>query len=224
MLIGLVQSLKNVQAISGERAARLVADIKSDAWYPMPIFFGILDEIQEFEIDLDPILFQAGAAFIQDWFTQFDGHTVFPTAKDFILAQAQSGGYAQVHRGNPDEIGWLDLLDLNESEGRATVVCVTPYPKEFERGLFFSGVRMAGDVDYAHVDSVEEPYNHFLSKKTVTIHYHRKPNAAISDSLDAFLANMSPSAPPLPARASARRHRVAAKGGPRGARERPAIL
>jgi hypothetical protein len=144
MLIGLVQSLRNVQAISGERAAQLVADVKSDAWYPMSIFFGILDEVQEFGIDLGPILFQAGTAFIQDWFTQFDGHTVFPSAKDFILAQAQNGGYARVHRGTPDEIGWLELLDLNEPAGRATVVCVTPIPRSLNAAYSLTGCAWRG--------------------------------------------------------------------------------
>lgn len=50
-------------------------------------------------------------------------------------------------------------------------------------------------MDYVHVDSMEEPYNHSLSKKTVTIHYHRKPDTAVSDALDSLLSSMSPPAP-----------------------------
>lgn len=195
MLVGLVQSLKNVQVISGEQAAQLVKGVKSDAWYPMSSFFSVLDEIQHTEIDLDPILFQAGVAFTKDWFAKFNGGTVFPSAKDFIRMQARNGGYSLVHQGDPDEIGWQDLLELDESAGRATVVCVTPYPREFERGVFYCGMLIAGDVDYAHVESIEEPYNCRLSKKTITIQYHLKAGKESDDALDDFLSSVSPSTP-----------------------------
>ncbi|MDK9713489.1 GGDEF domain-containing protein [Sulfuritalea hydrogenivorans] len=195
MLAGLVKSLTNVKVMSGEHATQLTADIEADAWYPMSTFFSVLDEIQRFGIDLDPVLFQAGITFVRDWFGKFDGRSMFPSAAHFIRMQGNSGGYSMVHRGDAEEIGWQDLLELDESACCAKIVCVTPYPREFERGIFHGGVLMTGDVDYVHVESSEEHYNRHLSKKTITIQYHRKSDDQADDSLDAFLAGMSPSAP-----------------------------
>lgn len=191
MLVGLVRSLRNVQAISGRHAAEMVAGVKSDGWYPMSSFFGMLKEIEGFEVDLAPILFQAGASFVQDWVANVGMADVMTSAASFIRLQADNGGYAMVHRGALEEIGWLELHALDEAAGRATIVSFTPYPLEFERGLFYCGLLLCDDVDYAHVDSFEEPYNGHLTKKTIQIRYHRKAQGDVCDSLARYLSDLS---------------------------------
>lgn len=195
MLVGLVLSLKNAQVISDRKAALLIADVVSDGWYPMSIFFSVLDEIRSYEIDLDPILFHAGSSFVRDWFQKFGGSQVFPSAEHFIRTQGRNGGYTIVHRGDPEEIGWQDLLEFDEARGHAKIVCITPYPREFERGLFHCGVSMAGNLDYVRVDSVEEPYAGPLSKKTITISYRPHHDWTADAALDGFLATLSPAQP-----------------------------
>lgn len=194
MLVGLVQALKNVHVLCGEKVACLVKNIESTAWYPMAIFFQLLNDLGKFEIDSNPILFQAGAYFARDWFKN-DGNRTFIRAADFLRIQGNSAGYAMVHRGDREKIGWLDLVELDESVGYAKLVCVTPYPSEFERGLFYYGIYLSGDVDYVEIDTAVERYNANLSKKTHTIRFHKKTDKKISESLNDFLAKLSLTSP-----------------------------
>lgn len=174
MLVGLLQSLKNAQAISGKKAAHLSKNIESNTWYPMSNFFTVLDEAWKHDIDFEPILFQAGVKFVEDVYLNGGAKTIISSVADFLLLQSKNGGYSLVHRGSPDKIGWQDLVELDEPDGKATVVCVTPYPMEFERGVMYGGALIAGDVQFAHVESAEEPYNRHLSKKTHNIRFSKK--------------------------------------------------
>lgn len=196
MLVGLVESLRNVNVISGEEAASLVEGVESNDWYPMSIFFSLLDEIREYdEVDIDPILFRAGTEFVEDFFRNCGARELVSCADDFIRLQDKNGGYSHVHRGDPHKIGWQELLEFDPAAGYAKLVCITPYPREFERGIFHRGMLMAGDVDYVRVESVEEPYNLHLSKKTITIRFHRRPEREVADALDAILSRLSPGKP-----------------------------
>jgi diguanylate cyclase (GGDEF)-like protein len=97
-----------------------------------------------------------------------------------------------VHRGKPEEIGWQDLLDLDEDSGEAKIICITPYPKEFERGLFYAGILHVEDVDFVTIDSIESPFNAHLTQKIHTIHFHKSPPDDVRASLDSFMANLAP--------------------------------
>ncbi len=193
VLNGLIRSLKNVHVLSGEMAKRLAEGVESAAWYPMMHFFEVLNEIKHRDIDLKPILFQAGMAVAEDWFrTNSSGYArVFSTA-DFLRLQAGSVGYAQMHRGCPEVVGQIELEEINEAAGRAVLICTTPYPKEFERGFFCGCLGMLGDMQFVQVTSEEWPYARHLTRKVVSFRYRRQPEAALSHELDAFLAEMSP--------------------------------
>lgn len=192
VLIGLVKPLKHIQAISGTKTAYLSEGIESTAWYPMGYFFKVLNELSKYEIDFAPILFYAGSEFIEDWYLHSGGKEVVNCAVDFLRLQGKNGGYSLVHRGDPDKVGWQELIELDESEGRATVVCINPYPMEFERGVMHGGMLLAGDVQFVHVESHEEPYNDHLNKKTITIRFRVKPDNDTDRLLDTLLAGMSP--------------------------------
>ncbi|BBJ00556.1 hypothetical protein FGKAn22_22480 [Ferrigenium kumadai] len=191
MLAGLVQALRNVHVLSGEHGANLVKNIESNAWYSMAIFFRLLDDLDRFEVDTGPILFHAGACFARDWFENGNNHLV-NCASDFLRMQGNSVGYSMAHRGDREKIGWLDLAEFDESAGYAKLVCVTPYPSEFERGLFHCGTYLAGDVDYVHIDTTEEPCSTYLSKKTHTIRFHKKADEAVNANLEALLLRLTP--------------------------------
>lgn len=192
MLIGLIRSLKNVHVLSGDIAQRLAEGVESSAWYPITHFFDVLNEIKHRDIDLKPILFHAGMAVAEDWYRNGGGNArIFSTA-DLLRMQADNVGYSQIHRGDPEVIGRVDLAELDEAAGRAVLVCLTPYPKEFERGLFYGSVTMLGDMQYVQVSSDERPYKRHLTRKIVTFRFHRQPEAALRHELDALLAEMTP--------------------------------
>ncbi|HEX8988674.1 MAG TPA: GGDEF domain-containing protein [Rhodocyclaceae bacterium] len=195
MLIGLVEAFKNIHAISGDEAADMVEGLDSAGWYPMSSFFDVLDEVRCDDIDDGPLLFRAGMAVAEDWYLNGDGRRRVAGASDFLRLQANSGGYESVHRGQREDIGWLDLVELDEAAGHAKIVCVTPYPTEFERGIIHGGTLMCGDVQFVQVDSEEEPYSDHLSKKTLTVSFRRKPDERIDAALDAELDRLSPERP-----------------------------
>lgn len=195
VLIGLVHAFTNIRAISAGAATHWVDGIESTAWYPMSHFFAILEEVCVRDIDYAPILFRAGAAFIEDWYTHGGGKAQITCAGDFLRLQGSNGGYAAVHRGDTDKIGWQDLLELDESAGRAAILCVNPYPKDFECGLFYGGLRLTGDMQYVQVDSIVEPYNRHLNKKTITLRFRTRPNVEVDCLLEQTLADMSPDKP-----------------------------
>lgn len=193
LLNGLIRSLKNVHVLSGEMARRLAEGVESAAWYPMMQFFEVLNEVRHRDIDLKPILFQAGVAVAEDWFrTNSSGYSrVFSTA-DFLRLQAGNVGYAQMHRGVPDVVGQIELEDMNDAAGSAALICITPYPKEFERGFFYGSLAMLGDMQFVQVSSEEWPHSRHLTRKKVSFRFRRQPEAALSYELDAFLADMLP--------------------------------
>lgn len=96
MLIGLINSLRNIQIISVGLAAQMAQGIDSANWYPMASFFKVLDEINRHDIDCAPILFQAGAAVPEDWH-RHGGFAGISGAADFLRMQRGSGGYAMVN-------------------------------------------------------------------------------------------------------------------------------
>ncbi|MGE5466489.1 MAG: ATP-binding protein [Ignavibacteria bacterium] len=191
MLIGLIRAFRHIQLISGDRAVNLTRGIESSAWYPMAECFRLIGDLCRHDIDYGPILFQAGRAVVEDWFSNGPGQGTRPTWLEFLNMQADSGGYYAVHRGRPDEIGWMDLLELDEAAGYARLESVTPYPVEFERGILYGGARLAGDVEYVRIEAAEEPYNRHLSRKTLTVRFSQA-NQALSAQLDRFIGSVEP--------------------------------
>ncbi len=177
VLIGLAHAFRDAQI---GPISRLDRHIEANEWYPMSWFFTALKEARKTNGDLAHHLFRAGTKFVDNFYYHSGGMDIASCAADFLSLQSKNGGYSLVHRGDPKQIGWQDLLELNESEGRATVVCVTPYPMEFERGVMHRGTSIGGDVEFVHVESVEEPYNRCLKKKTHVITF--KPKASTKES------------------------------------------
>ena len=177
VLLGLAHAFRDAQIGPIKRLDR---HIETNEWYPMSCFFTALEEARKINGDLGPLLFQAGAKFAENFYYHGGGMAIAPCATDFLRLHSKNGGYSLVHRGDPKQIGWQDLLELDEPEGKATVVCVTPYPVEFERGTMHRGTSIGGDVDFVHVESIEEPYNRYLKKKTHVITF--KPKAPAKES------------------------------------------
>ena len=178
VLLGLVRSFKSIEAISGNTAAALVDGLEPGAWYPMTHFFTILDSLGGRDVDYDPILFQAGGAFIQGWYDHGHGREIVHCVTDFLAIQGTDAGYAAVHRGAPEVVGSQTLLELDVEDGRAVIVGINPYPSAFEHGIFTTGMQLAGDVAHCDVTWVETPERGRLNRKVYTLRFKRKDPAA----------------------------------------------
>lgn len=174
VLIGLLHSFRDAQISLGKKFDYLAKHVQANEWYPMAYFFTALDEAERQKSNLGPILYQAGARFIDGFYYLNGGKTIANCAADFLRLQSKNGGYSLVHRGDPSQIGWQDLIEMDEPAGRAVVTCVTPYPMEFERGALHRGTSIGGDVDSVRVESIEEPYSRYLKKKTHVITFKPK--------------------------------------------------
>lgn len=177
VLIGLLYSLRDEQVGLSKELGYLTKHIQANEWYPMAYFFRALEEAMGIKGNLAPLLFQGGARFMDNFFYLNGGKTIAPCAADFLSLLSKNGGYSLMHRGDPSDVGWQDLLELDESEGRAVVVSITPYPVEFERGAMHRGTSIGGDVESVNVESIEKPYSRCLKKKTHTITFKQKKQA-----------------------------------------------
>ena len=187
ILIGLIYSFKSIRAISNNKADDLVKDYKSAEWYPMADFFNLLRVLCVRNIDYKPILFQAGSAFIRDWYFNGPGKNLLSSSIEYLKFQGATGGYEAVHRGDSDDIGWQELIELNEEAGYAKILCVNPYPKAFEHGVFYAGVMMFDDMEYVEVSSEEEPCSLYLNKKNITIKFRKKITGKVQGKLDSVV-------------------------------------
>lgn len=177
VLLGLLNSFKDAQIGLNNKFDYLARHIQANEWYPMSYFFTMLDEARKNNGDLAPLLFQAGVKFIDNFYYLSGGRVIAPCATDFLRLQSKNGGYSLVHRGDPSQIGWQDLHELDEPGGRAVVICINPYPCEFERGIMYRGTSIGGDVDFVNVESIEEPYKRYLKKKTHIITFKQNDPA-----------------------------------------------
>lgn len=94
-------------------------------WYPQQAWLNAFKELSEkFG---DHLLFKIGGI-IPD-------HAAFPPGTDTLKHALQSidKAYQMNHRGG--EIGSYRLVDFNEKEKKAVMICQTPYPSEFDRGI-----------------------------------------------------------------------------------------
>lgn len=116
-------------------------------WYSQQAWLNAFKELSEnFG---DHVLFRLGGI-IPD-------HAAFPPGID-TLAQALKSidqAYHMNHRGG--EIGSYRLIKFNEKEKKAVMVCQTPYPSEFDRGIISAVLQMYGpassDSLVVHLDA-----------------------------------------------------------------------
>jgi hypothetical protein len=198
VLSGLIKSFKNINIISGDKAARLAANIQPTEWYPVHHFYLLLDSLTAENKDISSILLRAGMEFIEDWYVNGQGNKLINSSIDFLKFQAGSEGYKSVVRGAPDQVGRVDMAELEENLGRAVLVSTTPFPLDFERGVFYGGMLYPGDMEFVDVHCDSERTLPLL-KKNITIHFRKKPATALAAEIEILLNEMSPSSsPPIP--------------------------
>jgi PAS domain S-box-containing protein len=189
IMLGMVNAFRQIQAISGEKAEYLSRDIDPDKWYPLPRFLTLIESLTAGGRDVSPILFRAGAEFIQTWYAEGPGHTFINGGVDFLRYQTGSDGYNSVVRGPADEVGYVKLTELDEAFGMARIESRAPFPPEFERGVFYGGVAAPGDMDWVEVDlRSEESANGRSNRKEFTIHFRCRENLNQATRLEELVA------------------------------------
>jgi len=187
VMLGMVSAFERIKVISGDKAAYLSRDIDPDRWYPLTQFFDLLDALTAGGRDVSPILFRAGIEFIQMWYAEGPGHTFIDSGVDFLRFQTGSDGYSSVVRGPAEEVGRVDLTELDEAARTARIVSINPFPLEFDRGVFYGGVMAPGDMDWVEVKS-EEMSGGRLSRKEVTIRFRKRESEDKNNRLEKLLA------------------------------------
>lgn len=150
LLLGMLQSCLSLRIIAESEINELMRDVVPLEWYPASRLKAIESMIRSYYDDPSAVLEQAGANFIGTWYHQV-GAEIVRNGVDFLRFQAGSSGYTSVVRGNPDEIGNFELLELDESTGRAVIRSTTPFSRDFERGVIRGGMQAPGELDYVSV-------------------------------------------------------------------------
>ncbi len=195
VLAGLIRSFRNIYVISGQSADRLAARIKSTEWYPVKRFYELLELLTAGDGDRASVLPRAGMEFIQEWYVENHGSDFIKNSTDFLKFQAASAGYRSVVRGDPRDVGAVDISDLDESQGKAVVVSTSPFPAEFEKGIFYGGMLYPGDLEYVSV-RIDQDDAAQGSPKTITIQFRQKALSAITNQIEQLLSEITPSTSP----------------------------
>lgn len=187
ILLGLVGAFRRVRVISSQTAGQLTQGIAGDGWYPLARFFTLLDILTAEGRGHSSIVFHAGVEFMRQWYTDGPGHTFIHSGVDFLRYQAGSNGYSSVVRGDPEVVGSVELTELNEASGLARLVAINPFPQEFDRGSFYGGVSVPGDMDWVEVTSEETPSGK-LTRKDVTIRFRKRVSEDWASKLEHLLS------------------------------------
>ncbi|MBW2526887.1 MAG: GGDEF domain-containing protein [Deltaproteobacteria bacterium] len=173
--------------ISAPTARKLTQDIQGDGWFPLPQFFSLLDSLMAESRGHSSIVFHAGVEFMRQWYTDGPGHTFIRSGVDFLRYQAGSSGYSSVVRGDPEQVGSVELAELDEATGLARIVAINPFPAEFDRGAFYGGVTVPGDMDWVEVTSEETPQGQ-LTRKDITIRFRKRVSEDWASKLEQLLS------------------------------------
>jgi hypothetical protein len=188
ILLGMVSAFERIKVISGEKAAYLSRDTDPNQWYPLKQFFDLLDALTAGGRDVSPILFRAGNEFIRMWFFEGPGHTFINSGVDFLRYQTGSDGYSSVVRGPVEEVGRVDLTELDETAGTARILSVNPFPPEFDRCVFYGGILAPGDMEWAEVSS-EMTTGGRLSRNEISIRFRKRESEDKANRLAQLMAS-----------------------------------
>lgn len=189
MLRGLVDAFAKVLAIGPDTEKRF-GDFQADQWYDMGCFFDQLNSLTQGR-DLSPShLVQAGKSFMEHWYFNGGGRDIVKTGLEYLEFQAHSQGYLQVVRGDEDEIGYVELVELDVEKGFAIIESLNPFPGDFERGIFTAGLTLPGDMAWVKVTTQSE-LRGTLTFKHSTIRFYQLEKD-LSNEIEQRLESLSP--------------------------------
>lgn len=151
LLLGMAQACLTLNIVAEREFEDLLRDVVPTGWYTVSRLQSFETIIRSYYDNPAVVLEQAGINFVTTWYQQAGGKEIVRSGLEFLQLQAGSRGYASVVRGDQAAVGCFDLLEVNESTGRAVIASTTPFSRDFERGVLLGGMRAPGDLDYVRV-------------------------------------------------------------------------
>ncbi len=102
----------------------------------LSLFFDLLYTLTAGDWDVSPILFRAGAEFIRMWLAEGPAHTFINCRVDFLRYLAGSCGYNTVGRGPAEEMGHVELTEVDEGAMMPRIEPLNLFSLEFARSVF----------------------------------------------------------------------------------------
>ena len=185
-LLGLDESFRNLQPYLASDMTLPSGTIAPDAWYPHSMLIDLLHNIELSVPKAKNLFFQAGVNFLRIWYEKGPGNRMIRSGLDWIYANKGGGGYNSVVRGgDKDEIGWCELVSIDEQAGVAVYENVMPLAPEYVRGVFYGGCILFGDMEYVDVAVSSEPYAKNLKFHRTMVTVHFRLMTGDNDDLDA---------------------------------------
>lgn len=120
-----------------------------DAWYPLSLYRRLLGLVATAYPTPGPVFERVGI--------ETSKHVAGENGPDYLHLRAADflrfnvAVYAQVTRGPVDEVGVLEIVSMNEAEGRATIHSTSCIPRDLERGFYIGGLEMVPDIGFINV-------------------------------------------------------------------------
>ncbi|MCG8569587.1 MAG: GGDEF domain-containing protein [Spirochaetes bacterium] len=190
LLNGIVTAFRKINIISVREAKDIVNNIDSNLWYPLDHFFRLFRQLTKGRKEISPLLYKAGINFIEDWYFNGPGRNLIFKAVDYLKFQDKSSGYYSVVRGKPKDIGSIHIEKLDEKAGYAVIKAITPFPREYEMGVFYGGLMAPGDLEWVDVFSDEKPWKKHLFERSITIHFKYKSAEVIEQEINRALQSL----------------------------------
>ena len=191
IIIGVVSAFKNISALTQIQCDELTANINSAGWYPLVQLIDLFQKIEKGNSHIPQLFFQAGSAFIQAWYDH-GGKEMNHGSMGQLRMQGDSEGLKLIYRGfNEDEI-YTKIIDMDEKEGFATIETISPFPKDFARGVFYNASLMWGDMEWVEVDIKEWKVSDSTYKHLIKLQFKLQTGEKMNARVDKLLENIGP--------------------------------
>ncbi len=160
-LLGISQSFANLNIFTKDILEDSVKTIDPVKWYPYSKLIELLNYVKSnFHNESKSILFRAGINFINLWYEYGPGKEMIFSGLDWLHANTESQGYNSVVRGGEKtDIGWCNIINIDEKKGIVVYENVTPLPSDLVKGIFYGGCFLFDDMEYVYIETTEEKYD-----------------------------------------------------------------
>lgn len=156
-MMSFARACLNLRLVLGAEAQKLLEGLDPMEWYPLARYYRLCDLVASGYTDAAPILERIGVESMRVWYEHGDGKLLMKKSLDFLAIQAGEGGYKNVFRGPPEQLGAFQVTHLDEAAGKAVITSSTVTNRDLERGVLYGGLQLMGDLAYVHVDNSADP-------------------------------------------------------------------
>ncbi len=182
-LLAIVGSFEGTRSLPIEKASFDLKSINPSGWYSYSKLIELFRIIESIIPESGSILFWAGVKFVEIWYWSGPGKELIHSSMDWLYINRYGDGYKSVVRGgSPDEIGWVKMLSIDETEGIVIYEDVSLQSGKYLEGIFYGGCLLFDDMAYVSVTTSDTPYknNSDLIHSIITIKFVQKIDNSLS--------------------------------------------